>query len=137
MPLGIGEEAIARRLDGAMLADAGQHILQRPALRDMGMDIVDGDQRGTRARRQGGQPGEAPPVVAAIEMLARQIDMAGEAAGKIFQQGCKRRLLDERSLGQSDQDQPLAEGSRSARSRWHSPLGARRRPKVMSRASRP
>ena len=53
MPLGIGEEAIARLLDGAMLADAGQHILQRTARGDMGMDIVDGDQRRAGARGQG------------------------------------------------------------------------------------
>jgi hypothetical protein len=118
MPLGIGEEAIARLLDGAMLADAGQDILQRTARGDMGMDIVDGDQRRAGPRCQGRQPGEAPPVVATIEMLAGEIDVAGEAGGQILQQS-REWLL--RPLGQGDHDPPSPRESRSARSRWHSP----------------
>ena len=135
MPLGIGEEAIARLLDGAMLADAGQHILQRPARGNMGMDIVDGDQRRGGARGQGRQPSQAPPIVAAIEMLAGQIDMAGEAGGEILQQAPPATPPPPRAS--AIMINPAPRESRSARSRWHSPLGARRRPKVMSRASRP
>jgi len=46
----------------------------------MGMDIVDDDRAGCLSARPGPPAGPTTPVVAAIEMLAGQIDMAGEAA---------------------------------------------------------
>ena len=48
MPLGIGFQQTARFLQRPMLADAGDDILQRPALRRMIKHVVDRDQRDKR-----------------------------------------------------------------------------------------
>ena len=52
--LGIGGEARPGRVERRALADAGQHVGERPPLGCVHGDVVGGDERQARAPRQGG-----------------------------------------------------------------------------------
>ena len=52
MTLGIGVEPPAGLVDRQMLADAGEHVLQRAPVRMVVEHVVDGDQRHARGARQ-------------------------------------------------------------------------------------
>ena len=78
--LGIGVQTPAGGADGAMLTDAGQHVLQRPALRGVAMHVVSGDQRGAVALGQRRQPGHALGVIAAIEVMGGQVQALAQHA---------------------------------------------------------
>ena len=90
MALGIDGEPEARFRDGAFLADAGEHVGERPALRHVIVHVVDGDERRARALAEFVEQAEAARLVAAIAMHA------GEEAAP-------RRCLGERGepLGES------------------------------------
>ena len=45
MPLGIGFQQAARGLDGGLLADAADDILQHPALMGVVQHVIGGEQR--------------------------------------------------------------------------------------------
>ncbi len=87
MPLGIGMQPVAGLADGAMLADAGDDILQRPAFRHVIMNVASRHQRHIRGPRDRGQFGKAPAVVTAIEIMGREI--AGRC--KTFRNPCEAR----------------------------------------------
>ena len=54
----------------AFLADAGEHVRERPALRDVIEHIVDGDERRAQARAELGEQAEPARLVAAMMMHA-------------------------------------------------------------------
>ena len=83
MALGVGEQAIARLGDGAMLADARQHVLQPTPRRAVGMDIVRRHQCGAVAGAEVGQLGEAAVVVAPIEALGSEIERPAMAPAQL------------------------------------------------------
>ena len=56
-----------------MLADAGQHVLQRPAVGAVGVHVVRSDERRTRAAGEGGEAVDAPCVVAAVKVLPGKV----------------------------------------------------------------
>ena len=138
MALGIDREPEARFRDGAFLADAGEHVGERPALRDVIMHVVDGDERRADARAEFIEQAEPARLVAAIAMHA------GE-------KGAARRRLRERCepLGESRQTSssggmtmsiwPSLAARMSSKVRWHSPfrLLTLRLPSVSRRQSRP
>ena len=66
MAFGIGLNALADRLDGRLLADAGEDILQGAARRMMVKHLIGRQQRHTGVIRDTLEPGQAPPVVAAV-----------------------------------------------------------------------
>ena len=54
------------RIEGAFLADAGEHVQKRPAFRDMQAHIVDGEEGKGRALRQPGKASQAPRLVSTV-----------------------------------------------------------------------
>ena len=76
MPLGIGFQKPARLLQRAVLADAGDDILQRPAFGRVIEHVVDGDQRDERAVGDVLQLRQPAAVVAAIKQAGRKPDRA-------------------------------------------------------------
>ena len=72
--LGVGEQPEAGRIDGRARADAGEHVLQRPAGRGVGVHVVGGDEG--RAARPGhvGEDGEPAGIVAPVEHMGGEID---------------------------------------------------------------
>ena len=55
MPLGIDGKPQTRLGDGAFLAHAGEHVGERPALRRVIEDVIDGDERRVQALAEFGQ----------------------------------------------------------------------------------
>ena len=78
MALGIGGEAIAGFPDRASFADTRQHILQRTPLRQVVEHIVDRDERQSGRFAESSQAGEAPYIVAAIEVVHGEIRVVPE-----------------------------------------------------------
>ena len=70
MSLGNDGEPQAGRVDGALLADAGDDVGERAALGRMIVHVVDGDERGAHARAQFIEPAEPARLVAALAMDA-------------------------------------------------------------------
>ena len=68
-----------------MLADAGQHVLQRPALGDVVEHVAGRDQRRAAARGEPGQRLDAGGIVAAIAVLRREI-AAWQAVAQLLQE---------------------------------------------------
>ena len=85
MAFGIVEQAEAGVVQGAVFADAGQHVLQWPPRRDVVMDVVGRDQRHPGRQRQPGQPVQPPGVVAAIQATCREPGIAGKKPGYPFE----------------------------------------------------
>ena len=78
MALGIGRETIARFSDRAAFADAGQHVLQRAPLGQVVEHVVGRDERQPGRLAESSKAGEAPRIVAAIEVLGGEIGAALE-----------------------------------------------------------
>ncbi len=76
MPLGIGFEREPRLGKSAFLADAGEHVLQRAPVRRVIEHRIGGDQGDASARGELGERGDAGPVVAAIGMTRREIEVS-------------------------------------------------------------
>ena len=74
VPLGIGFEAQARVVDRAFLADAGEHVLQRAAMRRVIEHATGGDEGNADARGEIGERGDAGAIVAAIRMPRREVE---------------------------------------------------------------
>ena len=77
---GIGFEAPADGVDGGLLADAAQDILQRAARGMMIHHLVGRQQRHAGAGGDALQPPQPAPVVAAIKQARRQPHAVGAAA---------------------------------------------------------
>ncbi|MCC2666077.1 MAG: hypothetical protein K0S35_3999 [Geminicoccaceae bacterium] len=71
--LGIRFEAEARLVDGAVLADAGQHVLERPALGDVVEHVAGREERRAAAGGELGQSLDPGGIVAAVAVLCREI----------------------------------------------------------------
>ena len=74
MALGVGGEAITGLYHGGALADRGQHVLQRPALARVVVDVVGGDQRRLVAFGQRCQPVEAAAIIAPVEHVGGEVE---------------------------------------------------------------
>ena len=74
MALGVGDQTIARLIDRAVLADAGEHVLERPPCGRVVEHVAGGDQ--ARRRRRQARPASRCAVIAAIEVLRGQITRA-------------------------------------------------------------
>ena len=74
MPLGIGCEQPAGRVDGDVLADAGDHVLQRPPFGRVIEHVVDRDQRNAGVCGDRREPRQPAAVVAAIEHAGGEPD---------------------------------------------------------------
>ena len=99
MPFGIDGESQASLAQRAFLADAGEHIDERPALRDVIGHIVDGDERRVQARAELGEKPETARLVAAMIMHA------GE------ERAARRRAAERREpLGESTHPLPRSGG---------------------------
>ena len=66
VPLGVGLEAIAGVGNGALLADADEHVGERPAIGAVVERVGSGNERCARMRGQLGELGQAPAFVAAV-----------------------------------------------------------------------
>jgi hypothetical protein len=77
--LGIGEQARAGAGDRAFLADAGHDVLQRPPRRHVVERIVGRDQLHAEQVGEIAEPRDAPRVVAAEQMLGREIEPRAES----------------------------------------------------------
>ena len=84
MPFGIDGEFQARLAQRAFLADAGEHVDERPAFREVIGDIVDRDERRVLARAELGEKREAARLVAAMIVHASE----ERAARRGARQGC-------------------------------------------------
>jgi len=104
MALGMGGETKPGFADRAMLADAGHHILQRPPLGHVVVHIVGREERQPGFLGDRGEPGEVARIVAAIEVMRREIGASAEirrhARGEFRDIALVRR--------QHDEDLPLA-----------------------------
>ena len=74
MPLGIGFELQPCVMDRAFLADAGEHVLQGPAVGGVIEHGVGGDEGKAHARRQLRQRCDAGAVVAAIRVTGGEVE---------------------------------------------------------------
>jgi hypothetical protein len=90
--LGVGRQAKAGRVDGAVLAHAGERVQERPARGHVHAHVVGRNQRGTAGRGAFGQMLEAPRIVAAVEHLAGQIAGAGKAPAEPGKRLLKRGI---------------------------------------------
>ncbi len=104
MAFRIGFEPPARLVDDAFLADTGQHVEQRPTRPAVHQHIVRRNQRGLQARRQIGPARQPPPVVAAAQIVRRQIDRARKRRPQIADLSVQPL----RRIGQHHEDQPFA-----------------------------
>ncbi len=118
MPLGIDGEPQARLGDGAFLADAGDDVGERPALRRVIEDIVDGDERRAEPLAEFGQQAEPARLVAAMIMHAgeeraarRGAGQSGEARGESV--SARERVSLQRRQG--DENLPFARSRESLR----------------------
>ena len=103
--VGMALAAKAGVIDGAIVPDAGHHILQDAPRRDMEQDIIGDDGRHARARRQVRQFMEPQRVVRAAAKCQRQIGAVPKSLGEPAQ---AQRANIVRLIGHEDRDQPLA-----------------------------
>ena len=87
--LGIGEEAPTGRLDGAVLADAGDDVLQRAALGCVVVDVVGRQELDAVTAGLGGKTGDARLVVAGEAVAGHEV----EAARPTRSQGRQQRVV--------------------------------------------
>ncbi len=73
MALGVGLEEKTRLVDRGVLADAGEHVLQRAPLGHVVEHVAGRDQGHAATPREPGQRLEARGIVAAIDLLRREI----------------------------------------------------------------
>ncbi len=79
MTFGIGFETLADCLNGRLLSDAGQHVLQGAARGIVVEHLVGRQQRHTGVKRDPPKQRQAAPVVAAIEQACREPNSIGAA----------------------------------------------------------
>ncbi len=106
--LGVGGEPEAGLVDGAVRADAGEHIEQGPAFGCVHVHVVGRDEGGAAKLRQLGEAREPARVVAAVERLAGQEAGSGKAPGQAGKRVPKRGIGLVRR--QEDQDLPFGVG---------------------------
>ena len=80
--LGVGGKPAAGGGQRRLLADAGQHVLQRAAFGGVVVDVVGGGERRAVAAGGGGEAGEAALVAGAVGHRCHQADVAGEGVVK-------------------------------------------------------
>ena len=78
VPLGVGFEAPAGVVDGAVFADAGERVVEAAARRVVLVDVAGGDEGKTVRGGQGGEVGEAAVVVAAMVVGGGEVEGGGE-----------------------------------------------------------
>ena len=78
MALGIRFEEPAGIADRPVLADAGDHVLERPAFGRVVEHVVGGEERHAVVAGDAVEEGEAAPVSGAVEPVRHQPDIAGE-----------------------------------------------------------
>src|SRR5215467_4966016 len=78
MALGIGGKAKSGLVDRAVLADAGEDVLQFLAFGGVVEDVAEGDERQPARLGKGREPGKAVGVVAAIKMMCAKIGACGK-----------------------------------------------------------
>ena len=145
MPLGIDGEPKARFGKRAFFADAGEHVGERPALRRVIGNVIDGDERRTEPLAEFGQQAEPARLVAAMIMHAgeeraarRRADQSGEAFGESVISALPRKRESRRSRfagrantvggGNAMNIWPSLAPRISSKVRWHSPFLALRLP---------
>ena len=74
MTLGIGEETPPDLVNGAMFADASQHVLQGPALGHVIMHVVGRDEADAKAVRKLSECRNPPRISGTIKMVGREIE---------------------------------------------------------------
>ena len=94
MAFGIGLEAFADDLDGRLLANAGEDILQAAARRMVVKHLVGRQQRHTGVTCDAPEPRQAPPVVAAIKQARREPHAIGLARSQPLQNVVRFRLVE-------------------------------------------
>ncbi len=82
MAFGIDRNTQTRLANGAFLTDAGEDIGQRPTLRSVIGNVIDGDQRRTEAFAEFGQQAEPARFIAAMIMSAGKECAARRGAGQ-------------------------------------------------------
>ena len=82
MPFGIDGEPQAGFGERAFFAHAGEHVGERPALRRVIENVVDGDERRAEPGAEFGQKTEPARLVAAMIMHAGEEGAAGRGAGQ-------------------------------------------------------
>ena len=162
MAFGIDGKPQARFGNGAFLADAGEDVGERPALRRVIGDVVDGDERRMKALAELGQKPEPARLVAAMIMDAgeegaarRGAGQGGEALDEIFPHPSRLAPLAPQDDGGRSMPLVLAPSENSSsggnamsiwpslaarissKVRWHSPFFALRLPLVRSWQRRP
>jgi hypothetical protein len=105
MPLSIGFEQTARLVDGDVLADAGDDVLQRPPLGRVIEHVVDGNQRDARLGGEPGEAGQPAMVVAAIEHGGGEPDGARRGLFQPLQQRVQYAGID--ALRHDDEIEPI------------------------------
>jgi hypothetical protein len=80
--LGIGGQFAAGAVDGRLLADAGQHVGQRPPVGMMEVHVVDRDQRHLRLARGLPDARQPCPVAPAIKHGGGEANAAGYIRAK-------------------------------------------------------
>ncbi len=90
--LGIGFKTFANEVDGGLLANAGEHILQRAAGGMVIQHLVGRQQRHAGGGRDPLQPRQPALVVTAIQQAGRQPHAIGAAAPQLVEnfEGCFR-----------------------------------------------
>src|SRR3546814_14000201 len=78
---GVGREAVAGLVDGAVLADAGDKVEQRLAAGGVHAHVVAGGKADADPLREGSQRGEAPRGIARIEREGGEENRMGDGEG--------------------------------------------------------
>ena len=83
--LGIGLQPVAGRVDGAVLANAGHHVLQGAAFRRVVEHVIDGHEGRARLGRKLCQPAEVFPVAARIGVACAEPGSPRRRGGDAFE----------------------------------------------------
>ncbi len=108
--LGVGLQPPAGLVDGATLADTGQHVLQPPAFGRVIEHRAGGDHRRSGALSDGGQLIEPGPVVAPAQRRDGQVEPVRPRLGPGGQAGLEGRIGPVRRDGQPDQPFAMIQG---------------------------
>jgi hypothetical protein len=94
MTFGIGLQPAADRIDRGLLANAGQHVLQRTPLRMMIEHLIGREQRHLDGRCQARELRQPAPVIATIDQAGGEPDTIGAARLQARQHVPDLRLID-------------------------------------------
>ncbi len=122
MAFGIGFKPLADRIDGGLLADAGQHILQRTARGIVIQHLVGREQFDMGGAGDVMQPAQAAPVVAAIQQARGKPHAIRAACAATDQEFSGRRALSKRCGSVRIRSWPSANCRRSSSVRRQSPF---------------